>query len=443
MNDSQRVSLKRPSVLFQRVSEALSGLTRWRALLIVAIVYFLASPWQIPHHNLRRNEALFFLNIGNLGVAFHYPTVLTGDEPHYLIILHSLLDDFDLDLTNNYAQSRAGDWDAGFWFRYFPLDLHTARGRNGGAYTYHHGVGMPALLALFLFPMRRTQWVEPLAVLFSSVIALIALAFAGRVLELEGRAEFAGPVVLLGGLCTPIFAYARGLWTENFALVGFVLVLYLWLQGARWFWIALVVMATVLCRYPAALQFVVLLGIGIWLRKGRLAGIVAGLAAAAAAILILDQLCYAQLMPPLSFEVGNPLIGFSGTLFSARHGLFVFTPVLAFGVVGLFWWKEEQKLLPTVFLAIVGAHLLVNSFYVHWHGGTSYDCRYLHATILPLTAGCLEFWKKTLSMFWKALFLLTLGYSALINLYAGFLPGAAVDRSPFWMIHHVASYALR
>ena len=38
------------------------------------------------------------------------PDVQSGDEPHYLVMIHSLLDDRDLDLANNYRAAHRGGW---------------------------------------------------------------------------------------------------------------------------------------------------------------------------------------------------------------------------------------------------------------------------------------------------------------------------------------------
>ena len=53
------------------------------------------------------------------------PAVWSGDEPHYLIIISSILADGDLSLTNNYQSARFGRLDAGQEFRGKNLDHHT------------------------------------------------------------------------------------------------------------------------------------------------------------------------------------------------------------------------------------------------------------------------------------------------------------------------------
>lgn len=64
----------------------------------------------------------------------------TGDEPHYLILTQSLLNDGDLRIENNHAQR---DYE-----EYYPADLrpHSQRlGRDGQIYSIH-APGLPALL---------------------------------------------------------------------------------------------------------------------------------------------------------------------------------------------------------------------------------------------------------------------------------------------------------
>jgi hypothetical protein len=51
-----------------------------------------------------------------------WPRIHSGDEPHYLIILNSLIRDGDMDLANNYASVHAGGTDAGLSFAGQALD---------------------------------------------------------------------------------------------------------------------------------------------------------------------------------------------------------------------------------------------------------------------------------------------------------------------------------
>jgi hypothetical protein len=54
------------------------------------------------------------------------PTITSGDEPHYLVMLHSLLNDGDLDVSNNYDAARRGSIDVGALRAGAPLDHQVA-----------------------------------------------------------------------------------------------------------------------------------------------------------------------------------------------------------------------------------------------------------------------------------------------------------------------------
>ena len=54
---------------------------------------------------------------GLLPVSRLRPAASTADdEPHYLVLINSLLDDGDLDVSNNYASVHAGGQDAGLFY---------------------------------------------------------------------------------------------------------------------------------------------------------------------------------------------------------------------------------------------------------------------------------------------------------------------------------------
>ncbi|MBI4454501.1 MAG: hypothetical protein HY644_01235 [Acidobacteria bacterium] len=387
-----------------------------------------------------------FFRLGFSGIALHYPTVMTGDEPHYLVVINSLLQDADLDVANNYRGALSGGRDAGFWFRNYPLDQHVVTARNGHRYSYHP-VGMPLIIAALTFPFRGTRWVEPLAVMWCTAATLLGLVLAGKVLERSGRPDLAGPAVLLGGLATPVFAYARGLWAENLVLLGFFSTLWLWSQNrARWL-SALIVALTIFCRYPAGVLFAAIFLVGVWFRKRGTVAVGLGGIGGALAILLYNRIFFSNLASiyssaqapdlPNRYVLGNFVVGLVGNLFHPMKGLLVFSPVLVFGFVGLIWWLRQRELLAAVLCVTVVLQFAVISLYRYWLLGSSFGNRYLYPVMIPLAIGCIEFWKKSSSRYSKAIFLLLLTYSAAISLYGGFLPGAVYERTPVGIVSHI------
>jgi hypothetical protein len=91
-----------------------STFQRWSAalffLLSLFVLYFSSN------HSYSKDERK---------LVFTYPAVFSGDEPHYLLIIASILFDRDLYLTNNYHSARVGRADAGQKVRGWQLDHHT------------------------------------------------------------------------------------------------------------------------------------------------------------------------------------------------------------------------------------------------------------------------------------------------------------------------------
>lgn len=69
-------------------------------ILMVAVAYFCSSLVHGPvdHHEVERVP--HWRPVGLLVLAL--PRVLSGDSPHYLVGVNSLIEDGDFDLTNNY-----------------------------------------------------------------------------------------------------------------------------------------------------------------------------------------------------------------------------------------------------------------------------------------------------------------------------------------------------
>ena len=200
--------------------------------------------------------ALILFNIGSVlmisgGITF------SGDEPHYLLISHSLLKDGDFQLSNNYAQK---DYAA-----YMPdgveLDVHLAPGTEG--YSFHS----PGV-ALLLLPFYA------LGSLFSEGVLLFFIRFGmsvfGALLGVQlflyslqewKKEKLALYLWLIFSLTTPIFFHSIHVYPEIFLalfsltvfrllrfsaplsrsrlmIVGFLLGLFLWLHAVKYIFIS-------------------------------------------------------------------------------------------------------------------------------------------------------------------------------------------------------------
>jgi Ca2+/Na+ antiporter len=151
-----------------------------------------------------------------------------GDEPHYLIMTHSLLRDGDLDLTNNYERR---DFEA-YSFPDAPIRPHHVRGRRPGSHYSFHSPGVAILLVPF-YALGLALGKGALVFLVRFGMAVIG-ALVGIQIYLYARKEWGREKLALGlwalaGLSSPLFFYSFHIYPEIVvALLG--LVVFRWLR---------------------------------------------------------------------------------------------------------------------------------------------------------------------------------------------------------------------
>jgi hypothetical protein len=182
-----------------------------------------------------------------------------GDEPHYLMVTHSLLKDGDLDLANNYENR---DYKA-----YMPpqvsLQPHTVPGKKaGGLYSFHSPGIAVLLLPFYALGLALGQGMLVFLVRFG--MSLIG-AFLGIQIYLYAREAWRRERLALGlwilvTLTTPVFFYANHIYPEiavaalglyafrrlrsarvltepDLALIGFLLASFIWFHALKYMFI--------------------------------------------------------------------------------------------------------------------------------------------------------------------------------------------------------------
>ncbi len=156
------------------------------------------------------------------GVSF------SGDEPHYLLMTHSLLHDGDLDLANNYA---GRDYSA--YMPPVPLERHVVPGRRpGSAYSFHSPgtafLMLPFYAAGSLFGTAGLVfWIRLGMAVFGALFAVQLYLLARSLLEDERRAL---AVWALAVAATPVFFYSIHVYPEIIAGL-LALVVYRWFRA--------------------------------------------------------------------------------------------------------------------------------------------------------------------------------------------------------------------
>ncbi len=371
------------------------------------------------------------------------PVTLTGDSPHYLLIVNSLVEDRDLDLSNNHRQVAEGDWDAGTRYRGASFRRHVDFDRFGRELSIHPPF-MPMLLASLLWPFQGSEWVESLAVYLCLMVVL-----GGIYAFMRWKPEHANWGLVLG-LGTPLFWYGRDLWTEPWQATVWILLLAC--QSLPL--LALLALGGTMIKYSFAMVPFTMGALDIW-RGHRRRGLVlcAGALGGLLAAFLFAQYTFRftshfdlfhmafhrgmgayQAVDYIPGSEANSGFGTAfqrlaalfgsfrgrglwGLLFSPSQGLLPFFPFLVWGL-----WSFRRG--GRVYIPAM-AFFLLHAGYHGWSAGTGFSARYLVPVLPVLVLGVAEAgrWPR-----W--LFVVCLAYGLSWGLLAGLLPVAVLERGP-------------
>jgi hypothetical protein len=361
---------------------------RWRPL----IDRFLAleSKKKLP---LLFLTALVVYNAGSVllsskGITF------SGDEPHYILNAHSLIEDGDLDLANNYQNA---DYKA-----YTPdnvlIQPHTVAGAKPGSRYSFHSPGLSFYLVPF-YALGRAWGENALVFLLRFAMTLLGALF-GLQIYLFARSEWGRERLALGlwflaSFTSPIFFYSLHLYPElvvalfsltvfrlfrfseklttaKLLLCGFLLPAFIWLHALKYFFI--MVPLFLYCAWRLLKKKTGVAGWGAFLAFPVL---MAGL------YLAFSYALYGSLNPTsVSWQGpmdGKETLGFLKMLFTGipfrfrldtlagyfldqRDGLLLYAPVYFFAFLGLVEMFRRKAKDAWLILAIAAPYALVSAF---------------------------------------------------------------------------------
>jgi hypothetical protein len=326
------------------------------------------------------------------------PSVPGGDEPHYLIITQSLLQDGDLKIENNH---RAGDYRS-----YFAGDLSKPdfrrRGRNGEIYSIH-APGLPAIIAP-AFALAGYHGVVVFLLLLASAGSALSWHLAWLVTKRADAAWFGWAAVTLstsaifhsftvypdgpGGVIvlTGVWAFLRA---EHDAGTDDERTLPWLLHGA-----ALAILPWVHTRFAllaGSLGALVLLRLGTNRNAaGKAVAFLAVPAVSALAWVGFFINIYGTPDPSVPYANEEGSIGFipgglAGLFFDQRFGLLAYAPVLLTAFAGLGWMLRDRgrRRLGLELLFVLTSYLLAVTHFAMWWGGTSAPARFF-VPMLPM-----------------------------------------------------------
>lgn len=394
---------------------------------------------------------------GTLRLRSSRPHVISGDEPHYLVAVTSLVADGDLDVTNNYDRAEfLGTEDAGKRFRHAHLDRAV---HLGGPTQPLAMPGLIALLAAAALPFRGTRYVEAACVVAVAVLVLAAIAFLHRLLAaLDPRR--AGTTVLLLALGTPLWHYAGRLFPEALCVLALAVAIERLVVADAPLAAGVALGAGALAKLPfGVIPLAIACDLALRRDGRRLIRFIAGPAAALLLLFAYDTWLFGdplRLPGTREFSLLDPRnipSGLGGLLFSETHGILLFSPLLLLAALGAARRGEPEGASPPpspspyadpaglarLLLLATLPYIAVICSYRNWHGGACYSARYLVPLLVALAIPLHR--RIARREGWSAGAALVLGWSLLVNAQAAFVPRAFFGGTP-WGLVAVAPWSL-
>ena len=356
----------------------------------------------------RRPSVLFFLLplVAYLAIlpwsTFHRQP--DGDEPFYLLITHSLANDFDAELTNNYKQ---GDWRH---FMHRPIEPQPGDpvGPQGQLYSRHNDL-LPIALVPAYWLAGRTGALAMMGAM-TALLAWLTLRLARH--DFADHPGEALAAWALTAFTPPLILYSYQVWVEVPAAILLVGALdrILDLDGQRdwqlkqWVGIGLSILLLPLLKMRFLLVAGPLLAVAWWYagqRRKQVLLLSVALSLLAAGMLLYNQILYSNPLKIHTWEEVDPhryapisfLKGGLGLLWDAAFGLFGAAPVwmIVLPAVLLLVVRRHRLLLHLAVLTF--PYLVIVAPRIEWYGGWSPPFRYaliglplLGLALIPLFA---------------------------------------------------------
>lgn len=386
--------------------------------------YFLLLKRIKIHKNL---IVLFFISLAVLSfVRLHVNQPITGDEPHYLIINHSLVSDKDFDLKNNYVNK---DYSL---FTSEPQPPHVSplnlANPDSGWYSFH-GIGLSIISLPFYLILGKAGVV--LLMLLVASLCVVLLAIFTRIITGNERASYLSALLLLGSY---FFNGLAGYIYPDLAITALVLTSFIIISSSSWqkrsmqIILGLCLGLMVLLHFRTIALAIPLGLIFLYLHQKKSpkrvpwaflipASIIGG-------IFMVTLYIWFGVIDPRSIyssKVGVSLRSFiidtPAILFDSLRGSIVYNPILFLIPIGLpLWYKYNKHTFK--YLALLLPITFITFGFNEWHGGVSPNGRYLMGFLPVLFPAIAFFYIYGRSVVNRSVLYLLSGSTILISIIA-------------------------
>lgn len=365
-------------------------------------------------------------NLNNFLIGFKGKTgatLLNGDEPHYLIVIKSIIEDFDFNLENNYLNS---PWKINEW--------HAIRGING--FYSAHGIGLPIMLS----PFYLLGGLLLVQIFLSALSAALVAYIFKSCLEMTSDRKSAILTSLIFGLASLIVPFSNQIFPEIPMALILILSTYYIAMKRNTDPTTLLILGVLIGFAPMLKSpyviFIVPFFINVaWLsyREHRISSLISYLTPIlilGSALMLYQYLAFGDpLRTPQPFIAGNIVNGILGLMLDRYYGLFTYTPVAILSMLGIAeYYRRSRTAFAVTTSSFLGLYLTA-SYWIDWNGGWSYPARLIMPVIplmaLPTAFAIRRFIEK---LWFRSFLLLTTTLSFIINFSITWIRGLGVGK---------------
>ncbi len=243
-------------------------------------------------------------------------------------------------------------------------------------------------------PLRSIDIYPLVEFLIASIITALSVALAFPMFSEIIAERYALFLAFVLAYCTSMWSIvSRSLWQHGPSILMLVATMYVLERAKRqpvWICAAGLTLAFAYVSRPTNSLTIAVVTLWVVAKHPKyIPGYLASALTIAIPFLLYNQITYGNWLPSYyqPQRLGSPdfLQALLGHLISPGRGLFIFSPVLAFGVLGAVVkvWRKSFHGLDIVWATVIVLHWLVISAFKHWWGGFTFGPR-LFSDTLPM-----------------------------------------------------------